>query len=315
MDLVLSFQKTTQNIAGVVSEVLNGTNNVYDFNFGDYRKKTGNQDYLSNLGCEVTMDTNAYNSFFGTEGILNVQRYPRSNIDKAISFFLNPRVLVISGSITGTPKDIAKLLPKLSGLVGDEFEFQIQEQFSQGSNYSIFKSLLFNGVITNFKPTLLGDDFWSFVMTIQMLDPRFQSKTTEIKNKIVATLGFIFPLTFPIVFGGGENVLNIMNDGNTPSYPTVRLKNSGQNWNISNETDPTTANVFTYAQTVMDGQTVEIQSETNQITSGEINLSIYGDNFEALILQKGNNIFNLTASALGDTSQVEFEFYEYFNSL
>lgn len=305
MHLILEFEKTGQKWQ--VGSLLG----VYDFDF-----ENG-----VNLGCDIDMDGASYAQFLSVKGTLTSDRYPQSDITKPISFYLDPKILVLNLSFTGASEAILdKSSVAFSAILGssEPIEFTVRKFVENGTrdfNSSVYS---FKGIVKGITRTLFGDQGYNLVIEVEMIEPRFSRLEYNNLGELVPksyslspkVQGLKFPLKFPAKFGSGGNTLEIINNGNSPVAPIVTFENAATNLQIV-----TPKGTFQFNSSIIDGQTLTIDVENISAKLDDLEFNSFCTGFEALTLETGTSNWTISAGTLSATSLITVEFFEKYQSL
>ena len=203
-------------------------------------------------------------SFYGTtlEGIGMppvqhvTQRAPRQDGSTRVATVLNDRTIDVGYIAIAASRqafwenrfNVAEYLKQFDSLV-------LRIVLDSGESYDIDVAFL----AETFQP--VGTTKYFHALRLQAFDPLFRAtgiSTLTVGVAVTAGGDFTFPLTFPIVFGGGTSVnqsIPLTYDGSWAAYPQIDIRGPISNPSIVNET---TDEELAMTVTVDDGDVVRI---------------------------------------------------------
>ena len=290
--------------------------NNYNYSFG---KDPTNKTTEVNLGMDINLDQSSIAQFLDITGTLNFDKYSQSDVSKFISFYLNNKVLILTGTIeAGNNVILDKGCSQLSSVVGGDLEqvFYLQKYIQVGNDY-ISKIYRFYGIVRSFRRLLLGDNAFNYTFEIEMTEPRYEKLdyingvlTPKIFTKAPKIQGLKFNIVFPIKFGSGVNNFKITNDGSSQVVPSVFFSNSGQNLRIK-----TDKGIFSFSLQVSDGKTLILDINNQTAMMDGLDFSGYCSGWEALVLNVGDNNWIIFGDSFSTSSLLTVSFFEKYNSL
>lgn len=234
----------------------------------------------------------------GLSGELNnvTLKIPRTDFSKNIADFLQPKIRVFTGTIVGD--DVEDFRAKKRSFVNklrQIYTFTLQDDYTNADGTTtIYEEYEFAGKIVEFDCNLeLRSNMGRFRLQIFCEDPLLYLTTAVTDTSNIKQRGFTFPLVFPFVFTGRDNVLEVDNTGEVDVYPTITIHGAGTNFEIINESSEETNKVFTFTGTLNNIQELVLTPIiTDPIKARLDGISVIqytNNNFEALRLKPGAN--------------------------
>lgn len=222
-------------------------------------------------------------------------KVPRTDYSTDVSNYLAPKIRKFTGVIAGSNRaDMRTKKRALANMLRNEYTFTLTDSYMESGAMTTFAEYEFTGKIIDFQ---VNDDFHAdysrFMIQIFCEDPFLYSTTAVTDTCEVHTRGFYFPLIFPFVFTGRDNVMTVNNTGLVDVYPTITIHGSGYNFEIINETYDGDDKVFKYNGTLNSVQELVLTpTPTDPIKARVSGVSVIGltnSNFEALVIKPGSN--------------------------
>jgi hypothetical protein len=243
----------------------------------------------------------------GLDGkIDNVQiRIPRSDFMKDIDDFLEPKIRTFSGTIIGDDEDdYRERRRKFVNYIRQTFSFTLIDDYSPNSQSDVqFEKYEFDGKIIEIRIKKSRSNMCEFTMKIFSEDPRLYLATPITKSLSIEIAGFTFPITFPFIFSGVNNSIELSNNGLTTAYPTYTITGGASDVVIVNGNNEQ----FLYNESIPTGAQIFIDtSPTDPIkvrdADGNSLVQNTNSNFKALELEPGLNSLAIFAGSDIDSS-------------
>lgn len=178
-------------------------------------------------------------------------------------------------------------------------------------NYATYE---FEGRIVDANPNMdVNSNRSRYSLSIAAPNPFFSELPTISQTLSIIEDGIIFPIIFPVVFGGGESSIAVTNNGNADAYPTIILTGGFNDLTIINE-NLTSNNRFLYTQPLVSGDTITITpipSDPIKIraSDGSSLIQNTNSNFDILKLTPGVNSFSFfTSGGIDGNTSAQFTF-------
>lgn len=189
----------------------------------------------------------------GLSGNLDLTKIkiPRSDYSRHISSYLGDKIRIFSGWILGEGlDDIRERKRELKNRLRQDYTFTLVDDYIDANGDTVvFASYTFNGRL---QEALCDDEQWfadkvPYSIMISSEDPYLYDVNAISDTASIKERGFTFPLIFPFVFTGQDNVIVVNNTGGVPVFPTITLHGALRNLEIVHENATTVNKSFTYS--------------------------------------------------------------------
>lgn len=235
---------------------------------------------------------------------LNTYQVPRTDYYQNLNSNKTQSVKTITGKIhANSAVRMVELIEKLAKYHNQSKTFIIKrfvggEVYKTANFTGLIKSILFEGQV--------NDNSCPFILSIVCDDPYFYDLVPISQTKTFTYTGFIYPKTYPIVYGNQTNLIEVNNTGNTPATPIWKIKNQITNPLIINNA---TNQVFNYSQNINDGGELVIDTKMRTAKIAGISKLQFITNLDQLILPVGISRFSFSGSGITESTQIEVSFY------
>lgn len=235
---------------------------------------------------------------------LNTYQVPRTDYYQNLNSNKTQSVKTITGKIhANSAVRMVELIEKLAKYHNQSKTFIIKrfvggEVYKTANFTGLIKSILFEGQV--------NDNSCPFILSIVCDDPYFYDLVPISQTKTFTYTGFIYPKTYPIVYGNQNNLIEVNNTGNTPATPIWKIKNQITNPLIINNA---TNQVFNYSQNINDGGELVIDTKMRTAKIAGISKLQFITNLDQLILPVGISRFSFSGSGITESTQIEVSFY------
>jgi hypothetical protein len=244
-------------------------------------------------------------------------RVPRTDYIRNITHYADNHLKAFSGRIVGNNVSNLRLLKRnLANEIGNTYTFTITDDIiNADGTTTVYETYEITGKIID---VTVNDDFrtntslWG--IQIYCEDPFFYLTTAVTDDCDIEPRGFTFPLIFPFVFSGRDNVMTLTNSGAIEIYPTITIHGALNNLEIVNETSSLTDKIFKYNSFLTESNVLVLTPKPNDpIKARKDGVSVIqytNSNWDALKLKVGVNVltFFLEEDSKGNNTKASISF-------
>ena len=224
-------------------------------------------------------------------------KIPRTDYSKNIADYLDPKIRVFTGTFVGSDQeDFRSKKRDLVNMLRKSFLFTLTDDYvNNDGSTTVHETYEFTGKIIDFDCNLeLRSNMGRYRLQVFCEDPLLYLTTPVTDECEVKPRGFTFPLFFPFVFTGRDNVMILDNTGEVDVYPTITIHGGGRNFEIVNETSDLSNKVFRYNASLNGIQELVLTPNVTEAVKARVGgISVVrntNSNWEALKLKPGQNV-------------------------
>lgn len=226
-------------------------------------------------------------------------KLPRSDYSRHISSYLGDKMRLFSGwLIADDLADVRGVRRDLINRLRQDYNFTLIDDYLDNNNVvQTYATYTFTGRIEDVQcdesKWVQNKVPWSILISCE--DPYLYKSSGLEETCSIKPKGFTFPMIFPFVFSGRDNVIVVDNDGGVPVYPVITIHGALNNLTIKHENALTSNKLFTYTGSLSGSDELIITpTPTDPIKVRKNGVSAIANtnfNFESLAMPVGENTF------------------------